>query len=77
MKTVNMKSSHVTSATILSRLFSIRMLAFPEYVDSSSEVTSRMIAVIASQKLMSQRDKGKLTVSLPKDSVIGFNCLAV
>ena len=58
--TVIMKPAPNAKATSLRRFFS--MTIFPEYPveeDSSSEVIKRMIAMKASQRLMSDTDRGK------------------
>jgi len=60
MITVTMKPAPNAKATSLRRFFSITI--FPEYPveeDSSSEVIKRMIAMTASQRLMSDTDRGK------------------
>ncbi len=51
-------------ATFLSFFFSMRRLVFPYFDDTSSEVMRRIMAVTASQRLMSQKDKGKFMVTL-------------
>ena len=59
--TVAMNPSPNVKAASLRRFFSITM--FPEYhdeVDNSSDVIRRMIAMTASQRLMSDIDNGKV-----------------
>ncbi|MFX0092580.1 MAG: hypothetical protein ACFFBD_12525 [Candidatus Hodarchaeota archaeon] len=64
----------MTIATFLSLLFSMSRFVFPYFGDASSEVTSRMMAVMASQRLMSEKDSGKF-ISLVLNIVIATNFL--
>jgi hypothetical protein len=44
------------------RFLSIGKLMFPEYENKNSEVMSRIIAVIAIQRLMSDMERGNITI---------------
>lgn len=56
--TVMKNSIAMISATFLRRFLLIRMLVFPYDDEVSSTVISKMMAVMASQRLMSQKDRG-------------------
>jgi len=58
MKTVNVNNKPKISATVLNLFLSMRMLVLPFYSEMSSDVMSRIMAVTASQRLMSHKDKG-------------------
>ena len=58
MKKVSRKRKPTVNAIVLSRRFLIKMVVFPLYWDSSSEVASSMMVVTASQRLISKKDKG-------------------
>lgn len=58
--TVTMKPVPNAKATSLRRFFSITIfLEYPVEEDSSSDVINRIIAMTASQRLMSDTDRGK------------------
>jgi hypothetical protein len=59
MITVTRNNIPTISAAFLSLCLLINILLFPSYGEMSSEVMSKIIAVTASQRLMSQRDRGK------------------
>lgn len=62
--TVTMKASPSPIAISLSRVFSMTIfLKYSAWEDNNSEVMSRIIAVTASQRLMSDVDKGKFMFS--------------
>jgi len=66
------------NATSLRRALSITMfLEYPVDEDSSSEVIKTMIAVTASQRPMSETDRGKFIVSSLYSSEPHFNSLSV
>jgi len=54
----------IVSAVCLSRLFSMMRLVLPWWGEMSSEVARRMMAVTASQRLMSQKVKGNSIFSI-------------
>ena len=60
MKTVNVNNKPKISATVLNLFLSMRMLVLPFYSEMSSDVMSRIMAVTASQRLMSHKDGGEL-----------------
>jgi len=56
---VTRKSVEKASATFLSLFWLMIRFIFPWYGEMSSDVTSRIMAVMASHRLMSQNDRGK------------------
>jgi len=76
--TVTMKASPSPIATSLRRDFSMTMsLRYSVEEDNSSEVMSRIIAMTASQRLMSGIDRGKFKFLTFHYAVPGLNRLAV
>ena len=76
--TVMMKPSPSASARSLRRFFSMaRFLRGPVEVVRSSEVTRSMMAMTASQRLMSENDNGKFNAEPPPGCMIlqRFACL--
>ena len=75
--TVVRKSVETVSAMFRSFFLLISRFVFPKYGEMSSDVVSRIMAVTASHRLMSQKDSGKSIVLFLYDLVAGFYNVAV
>ena len=73
-KTVTMNAAPRTRAASRRRVLSIGKFMCPEWENSNSEVTSRIIAVIAIQRLMSDRERGNCTGLTFYDLITYFDC---
>jgi len=73
-KTVAMNAAPRISAASRRRVLSIGKFMCPECETSNSEVTSRIIAVIAIQRLMSDMERGNCTGLTFYESISYFNC---
>jgi hypothetical protein len=62
INTVAKKRIDVKNATFLSLFLFIRILTLPKYGDSISEVIRSIMAIVANNRLMPQKFKGKFTV---------------
>ena len=60
-KTVTMNATPRIRAASRRRVLSIGMVVFPEWENNNSEVTSKINAVIAIQRLMSDMERGNCT----------------
>jgi len=77
MKTVSMKKIPRDRATVLNRFLFITILVLPYWGERSSEVTRRIIAVTAVQRLRSEKDRGEFIFSNLDYSVSRSNPRAI
>jgi hypothetical protein len=75
--TVIRKSVETVIAAFRSLFLLMSSLVFPRYGEMSSDVTSRIMAVMASHRLMSQNDKGKSIALFLHDFEAGLYDIAV